>query len=248
MGLGKLVWNIAERNGYRLYQKAGMPWGVDHIVDIQRLSRALDHPVRTIFDVGANVGQAARSFLGHFTEARVHSFEPDPQTFQQLSSGLQSNRFQAHNFALGAETGEQTLYRYEGQSVINSMVEDAPYAVRFGRQGSPLSIDVQTLDAFCAAQSIDHVDLLKIDTEGFDIAVLKGARETLRRGAITFVYTEFNEVAASGRSGTTLMALEELLAPLSYKLVAPYTDYIVPEGDLFAVRNALYVHQRGPAG
>lgn len=243
MGIGKLVGKIAERNGYRLYQKAGMPWGVDHLLDIQRLSRALDRPVRTIFDVGANIGQAARLFLEHFPKARGHSFEPDPETFKQLASDLGSSRFEAHNFALGAEAGEQMLYQYEGQSVINSMVEDAPFAVRFGRQGIPLGIDVRTLDAFCAKRSIERIDLLKIDTEGSDIAVLEGARETLRRGAITFVYTEFNDVAPTSSSGTTLMALEELLAPLSYKFVAPYTDYLVTEGELFAVRNALYVHQ-----
>lgn len=243
MSLGKFIWGIAERNGYRLYQKAGMPWGVDHIIDVQRLSKALGRSVRTIFDVGANVGQAARNFLHHFPEARVHSFEPDPDTFQALVSGVDSGRFEAHNFALGAEPGEQVLYRYEGQSVINSMVEDAPYAVRFERKGTPLGIEVRTLDGFCADRSVERIDLLKIDTEGFDIAVLQGARETLRRGAILFVYAEFNEVATSRGSGTTLLALEDLLRPLSYKLVAPYTDYLVPEGDLFAVRNALYVHQ-----
>lgn len=50
---------------------------------------------------------------------------------------------------------------------------------------------MRTLEAFCAKQSIERIDLLKIDAEGSDIAVLQGARGMLPQGAITFAYIEF---------------------------------------------------------
>lgn len=240
---GRLIGSLAERQGYRLYKKASMPWGVDHIVDIQRLSQALSHPVRTIFDVGANVGQEARAMLRHFPEAKVQSFEPHPETFKRLTAQIRSSRFQAHNCALGARSGEEELFQYEGESVINSMVTDAPFAVRFERQGVPIKVTVDTIDQFCLNHSVQTIDLIKIDTEGSDLAVLEGAANMLGLGGIKFIYVEFNDVMSAQSTGTTLQGLQETLGPCSYQFVAAYTDYLVTEGNLFGVRNALYVHQ-----
>lgn len=82
--------------------------------------------MRTIFDVGVNIGQAARLFLQHLPKARGHSFEPNPKIFKQLASDLGSSRFAADNFDLEAEAGEQILHEYEGQSVINSIGRTLP--------------------------------------------------------------------------------------------------------------------------
>jgi FkbM family methyltransferase len=55
-----------------------------------------------------------------------------------------------------------------------------------------MPVSVRTIDDFCAEQAIAEIDLLKIDTEGYDLQVLEGARSLLTRGRVRFVYSEFN--------------------------------------------------------
>jgi hypothetical protein len=87
------------------------------------------------------------------------------------------------------------------------------------------------------------IDVLKIDAEGFDLEVLKGADAMLKRGAISFVYFEFNDIQPDENSvGGALAPIDEFLRRYQYRFIASYNDYIATweEGDLFAVSNALY--------
>lgn len=236
---------ILKRGGYRAYKQSMLPWGVDHILDIQRLSQAYDHPIRTVIDVGANVGQAAKVFLKEFPDAGVHSFEPHPSTFAKLSQNCQSVRLHTYNFALGSEEGEHDFYDYgEEESLLNSLVAETAFTRRYARQGCKIRINARMLDEFCVTENIPSVDLLKIDTEGYEEAVLRGANALLTTGSIKFVYFEFNRlVAASGGAGTSLIDCDRILSSHGYRFVAAYTDWVDPSGELFAVRNALYVLQ-----
>ena len=84
-------------------------------------------------------------------------------------------------------------------------------------------------------------DLLKIDTEGFDLEVLKGADAMLKRGVISFVYFEFNDIQPGENSaGGALDPIDAFLRRYQYRFIASYNDYIITDGDLFAVSNALY--------
>ena len=62
-----------------------MAFGIDHAVDIGRF-RKDSKQVRIIFDVGANIGQTALSYLKNFPDAEIFSFEPISETFQQLQA------------------------------------------------------------------------------------------------------------------------------------------------------------------
>jgi FkbM family methyltransferase len=66
------------------------------------------------------------------------------------------------------------LYVYDS-SYINSLVPNAPYSVRFDQHASSISVECTTVDLFCVERNIKKIDVLKIDTEGFDLEVLKGA-------------------------------------------------------------------------
>ena len=105
-------------------------------------------------------------------------------------------------------------------------------------------ITVTTFDQFTSLRAINHVDLLKIDTEGYDINVLRGASEMLRKGAITFVYVEFHHYFLSTASQTRLGDLQsivELLATHNYRLITTYTDSVHSDEDI-GTHNALFVN------
>ncbi|MCP4410450.1 MAG: FkbM family methyltransferase [Gammaproteobacteria bacterium] len=62
--------------------------------------------------------------------------------------------------------------------------------MRFGRKGQRVIVQCTTLDADCAKNGIGQIDVLKIDTEGFDLTVLQGSRALLQSSAIKFVYVK----------------------------------------------------------
>jgi FkbM family methyltransferase len=169
-------------------------FGHDPFRDIRLLNEKWNSSVRMFFDVGAHTGSTSLKALEEFPEARIFAFEPHPTTFSHLTDATKNySAVDPVQFALGAETGKKVMHTYE-MATINSLIPNARYPVRFGKVSSPTTINCTTVDLFCAERKIRKIDVLKIDTEGFDLEVLKGAHEMLNRGAISFVYFEFNDI------------------------------------------------------
>jgi len=216
-------------------------FGHDPWVDIQRLADAWNYSITSFFDVGANDGETALSALRQFPSARVTSFEPHPGTFARLIGRLSGQiRFTGVNAALGTQIGEVEMFEYHS-SKINSLTAYAPYAVRHRAKGERILVQCQTLDAYCEYNHIHQVDILKLDMEGFDLMVLQGSCGMLRQQAFKFIYVEFNDLRPKeGAFGGGLTPIDDLPRPWGYRFVASYTDYIVTQGGLFAVSNALF--------
>ena len=103
---------------------------------------------------------------------------------------------------------------------------------------------VRTLDEVRRELGVERINLLKIDTEGFDLQVLQGARQSLEEGRIDCIYLEFNTLLPKpGTSGGALLPLAEFLTPLGFNLISTYTDFLVTEGDFFGGYNALFARQ-----
>jgi FkbM family methyltransferase len=216
------------------------PVGHDVFFDIKRLARAWDYQIKCFFDVGANDGAITRAALTAFADADVFSFEPHPVTFAKLRDSVPGPRVHAFNMALGDKTGEGEFFCY-GDNKINSLVPDARFAVRFGQSSKAIKVGICTIDEFCVANRISSIDVLKIDTEGSEFSVIKGASQKLARREIRFVYFEFNDIfEEAGRSGGALFPICDFLYPFGFRFVAVYTDYLVTEGEFFAVHNALF--------
>ncbi len=218
-----------------------MPFGRDVWLDIARLSERWGLAVNRVFDVGANIGQTSSAILAHFPNAQVYSFEPHPDTFRKLTEALKDPRAHAFNIALGHKSGDAELFIYDSD-LINSLTPIAPFAMRFEKRSSKsISIRVLTVDEFCSLQGIDAIDVLKVDTEGCDLDVLKGATEKFRSRQIKFVVTEFNHIfERADRTGGSLAPICEFLELFGFQFVTSYTDYVVLDGGFFAVHNALF--------
>jgi len=216
-------------------------FGLDPFADVVRLAGVWKYPIETIFDVGANDGDTAIALLDAFPKARVLSFEPHPSTYARLIARM-GNRphFEGFNLGMGAEVGDVEMIEYD-ESKMNSLTPDARYAKRVGTQRSSIRVKVSTGEIFCGERGIDRIDLLKIDTEGFDLVVLRGFAGMLERRAVRFVLVEFNDlVAKEGVFGGALLPFDELLRPMGFRFVATYNDYIGIRGEMFGVSNALF--------
>lgn len=161
------------------------PRGVDPAADIR--SAFPRFTLATVFDIGANVGQSADSFLADFPEARIWSFEPSRSTFEQLQSRFRGQpRVSCFNYAMSDHAGTAIMERTDASDLRRLMAEGAedlqPEAIE--------SVALITLDAFCSEQGVDRIDYLKIDTEGHELQVLGGAVRMLDTDAIAVVELE----------------------------------------------------------
>jgi FkbM family methyltransferase len=234
----RAVRGLVEASGYYLRHRGVMPYGIDYMWDIKRLAGAREVTIKTFFDVGANTGQTSERALSEFPSAEIVAFEPNPQTFAELQRLSKRRRFVAHNVALTDSEGIRTLF-------CNGNTRDSLVIAEDGAQN--IEVICLTLDSFCKRKGIQSVDVLKIDTEGAESAVLRGAEAMLAGGSISFVYTEFFHFNG-GKHGTSLQQVAEFLRPFGFQFIATYTEFVLAgrdnclaEGEeFFTCSNALF--------
>jgi FkbM family methyltransferase len=153
------------------------------------------------FDVGANDGAYSEMFRSVFTEGHIYSFEPNPEVFNELHKKseylhLNLNLFQ---LALSDHDGKFPLYYsknvtvHDYRKLATGIKEVYPYF--YGDSTSvEISATAQTIDSFCAEHALNHIDFMKIDTEGNEFNVLKGAKKILSSQNISAIQFEFNEM------------------------------------------------------
>jgi FkbM family methyltransferase len=234
---------LIEHRGYWVRHRSVLPFGVDYHDDIRRLATTAGTPIEVFFDVGANVGQTSLEVLDNFPEAIVYAFEPHEATFAALSTNVRSSRFHPFNLALSDRTGDAQFFDYGALATSNSLVGDAQYAARAKHPSTIRTVTCDTLDGICNRLNIDHIDVLKVDTEGHDLAVLKGAERMLSQHRIRFVYVEFNTLGPKAdTTGGALLPISSILEPLGYRFVASYAEYMITTGEFFVTSNALFFY------
>jgi FkbM family methyltransferase len=151
--------------------------------------------IRCAFDNGAHVGETAAEFLQAFPNAQVHSFEPHPRAFFVLKE-IMSDRLQAHCLAIRNKVVILPITTGEGglPSSSSSLVGPTQSGLFSDHRTKKIKVRCQTVDQFCADYRIVSLDLVKTDTEGHEVEVLKGARETLLHRSVRFVFVEFNTI------------------------------------------------------
>jgi FkbM family methyltransferase len=142
-----------------------------------------------IIDIGANVGeystQASKLLNG---TGRIYSAEPCNKTHQDLiknTTGLPT----AINYlklAFSDSCGQTELFVVANGAGTNSLEKDTTIA------NTTEWVERTTLDAFLDAEKINSVDIVKVDTEGHDFAVIRGAANSLKMGKIGALQFEYN--------------------------------------------------------
>jgi FkbM family methyltransferase len=160
-----------------------------------RLSRKTN-PV--LFDVGANIGKYTESLFKSFPHAKIYAFEPNPNSFALVQKNL--NKLSTDNiqlFSLGLSSSEEpkimTSYENNTSSSHTSLHSEVFTEFHHSHNNVQITARFTTLDSFCEQQKINHIDLLKIDTEGHELEVLRGAKEMILSKKIDCIQFEFGE-------------------------------------------------------
>jgi FkbM family methyltransferase len=188
--------------------------------DIKFLLGNVPEPV--VFDVGGNVGQAVDRFKNLLPNSLIYSFEPTIECIPMLKEKESIyNSVKVFNLALGAREMELDFY-LNSSNVMNSFLNtDSP---RWGDNLGKRIVKTETLDSFCQKNAVSHINLLKIDTQGFELEVLKGSMQMLSNNSIELVYLEiiFSEMYSDL---PTLAEIYTCMTQSGFKLVAFYDFY-----------------------
>lgn len=208
-------------------------------------SKLLAHrDVQTIFDVGANIGQTARRSRRWFKNAKIWSFEPLPDTYAELEATHAGDRkVETRKEAVGAEVG-RAVFHVNAKNYNHSLLGAASGGDQWAAidHVGEIEVPVTTVDAFCAEQGIQTLDILKTDAEGADLLALRGAKTMLSEHRIGLVFCEvlFKEIFEGQASFNELM---DYLEPHGYGLHDLYGHHHGEDGRLI-MANALFVGPR----
>jgi FkbM family methyltransferase len=136
---------------------------------------------QVVIDVGAQIGLMAKLFADLVGEnGRVYAFEPTPKTFTVLKKTISLNKqeriIKPIEAAISEKKGKASF------SISNQDIDAANSLSDTNRQHQThmISVDVLSLDEFVAEEAVSKVDFIKIDAEGAEYFVLKGARTILK--------------------------------------------------------------------
>ena len=177
------------------------------------LIRTLLRDVRageTILDIGANIGGYTHLFREHCPDSPIHAFEPIPSVFAQLQARYADvPGVYCWNLGVGAACDVLT-----GVAVHEAWTINRPGETRRGRNATygrdTFDMTVTTIDTFLTGWA-PAVRAIKIDTDGYDFRVLKGASDTIRRFRPRILIEFGYPIADLGDSEVEMLQLIEAL-------------------------------------
>lgn len=154
----------------------------------------IKNEINLSLDIGANIGRYTKLLLEK-TNSKVVSFEPLPEAFNELKKiELEfSNRLKVFNLAIGENSNNLNLF-YGNQKSEKASLIDNLEKLSFIKDNNKnkILVKVRNLDSFNDFFKDQKIDFIKIDTEGFEYEVLKGAQKILEVHKPKFIQMEFN--------------------------------------------------------
>lgn len=178
-------YRVAESLGYYMFRKRPLqgpfPEALYHAVSICQKFK-----VKGFVDVGAHHGETGLDLRHLGYQGWIFSFEPNPKCFEQLNLAAQGDpKWKVYNFALSEKAETRTFYA-QGDSTLGSLSKGSSFGKKVFEKDleSPEEFQVTTrpLDVFwteIVEMSQSSSFFLKMDTQGHDLQVLKGASKTL---------------------------------------------------------------------
>ena len=192
------------------------------------------------FDVGSNLGQTILEFKELFNDSIVYAFEPAVSTFEKLSLNVldKYENLYLNNCALGSHIGNIVFNENSNSEMSSFLIKGN---AGWGDIINKYDVKVDTIDNYCNLNSIDKIDCLKIDSQGFELEILKGAMNMIVSNKIGLVYFEvtFSEIYLNLPSFGDLF---NFLQNNDFKLVSIYKMHR-ESNHLAAWTDVLFIHK-----
>ena len=154
------------------------------------------------FDIGANKGQTIDRFNKLFDKKKIYSFEPIKFEFLNLKKKYESkNNIYLNNFALGDKKEEKyfNVNYYTGSSSFLKTKDNTDWLQLRSKQfhSNPqeflkdrVKVKIDTIDNYCLENKIENIDIIKIDTQGYEDKVLQGCEQMMQKNKNKFIQLE----------------------------------------------------------
>jgi FkbM family methyltransferase len=185
MGLG--VWNYEDESvsGERHLREA--------------FARSWNGKAPWVVDVGAHEGRWTTAISAACPGAKVVAYEPSPRSFRRLKASLAGSKHLAVMAGLGSKKARLKLWDYSSGGSEHASIHAAVFSEVHQRKATAVSIEIRKLDDEVKRLKLGVIDLLKIDTEGNELAVLIGAERLIKAGRIRAIQLEFNAMNIASR-------------------------------------------------
>jgi FkbM family methyltransferase len=188
--------------------------GSDFFDDIDR-DFGIDS-LATVFDVGANIGQTSLRYAEKMRKAQIHAFEPVNASYRKLVQNTKRlSCVTCHEIGMGAAPGTARIHLHPDSS------QNSICFHREEHEDLTEEIRLDTIDGFVEQNGLSMIDLLKIDAEGYEREVLRGATGLLRDSRIRILFME-TAIADHGGQFVPLNELLRFLDPFGYRFYAIY--------------------------
>ncbi len=196
--------------------------------------KLFDNKDITIFDVGAHDGRTIELYKKHFPKSSIFSFEPTPKTFEILvRKSSKHENVKVFNEALTDYIGT-TDFHINHSSLTNSILKSSNIKYNssdvYGTK-EKITVRANTVDNFCLENGVDKIEIFKIDVQGADLQVLKGAENMLKDKKIELIFIEVEFVQVY-QNQPLFHDISLFLNGFGYNLFSLYNLSINSEGQI----------------
>lgn len=249
----KLTLKMFKTLGYEITKIDGKDTYASRKHRILKTLVSATNPV--IFDVGAHVGESVIEFQNTIPNSSIHSFEPDPDTYETLKYNTKEckNVFLNNLGITNAENVGNTLFYKHSHSKLNSLnkinIEGKTIQTHLkSKRNDPANnltslynrnilVDLTTLDLYCKENNIRTIDLLKLDTQGHERECLEGAGDILNRTKVIYTEIMFFDMYEISYN---FYDIEKLIVPKGFSLYSIPRSHNEKQSDKIGWVEAIY--------
>jgi FkbM family methyltransferase len=194
------------------------------------------------FDIGANKGEwSIYTNQACSGNCEIYSYEPDPRAANKFKKNTENiDNIYFSEKGVGSKEGEVSLYLSDESTELSTMrpVNRKDY--------SENRVNITTIDNEVKRNDVDCINLMKVDVEGYEAEVLRGASESLKKGIIECVQFEYGENWIY--SGNTITEVISFLSKMGFKtfLLQPgsiESEHIKILGEYFSYSNFISIRE-----
>ena len=216
-----------------------------------KINRTLDQAIKSIikkknpiiFDVGAHEGESIDRFKNLFQNPIIHSFEPQSKIFEKLMNKKKNDKdLVLNNFALGSKEGNQEIFvnsNTAASSYLNIDNKDKFFKSLKTIQKEQTRID--TFDNYFNKIKVNYIDLVKIDVQGLEKEVLKGAHNSLNKVLLIEIEIIFVNLYEKHSS---FYQIENILKNYNFELYSLSSISLNKQNDRIRNLDALYYNTK----
>ena len=211
---------------------------VDNLIHQERIVKFIDNKnVKIVVDIGAHKGE----FLNHIKKIKsirkVYSLEPQKKVYGELLKEIDNKKFFAYNIAISNRNGKQKMQinDFSMTSTLSKVNENSIYYkiknLIIGNKKKKFEyIKTEKLDFFTKKRKLNKIDLLKVDTEGHELNVVKSGLKTLKKTKYLLIEFRQNDLYLNYSS----QALHKIVLKNNFKLIKRF------KFPLFSMEDRLY--------